>query len=125
MNAMSMRQALLVWHELEMALQGKASHGDVTEIYAYRLTPTCPSLEGGLIYKVLENPAAFAHNEAKTYATQTKNDLIDVCEMFEQTAQAEIRVKTSRFDSISLEEWKKDESHFIHRVHLHVSQKGD
>lgn len=44
-EAIDIGEAVGVWHELELALEGKNSYGgDVAEIYAYRLVP--PRLSG-------------------------------------------------------------------------------
>lgn len=41
----SIHQACTVWNDLRDAMEGKASHGNVAEIYAYRLMPNIPSLD--------------------------------------------------------------------------------
>lgn len=44
-EAIDIGEAVGVWHELELALEGKSSYnGTITEIYAYRLVP--PRLSG-------------------------------------------------------------------------------
>ncbi len=126
MHSMSTKQTLDVWHELELALQGKNGFGgDTAEIYAYRLTPSNPSLEGNGIYNALENPRSYSHEEAIEYVNQTRRDLCDLCRYFEKTTESSVQMVLSRFplNTISLDAWEAsgNDMLFVHRVHLQVT----
>jgi hypothetical protein len=41
----SIHQACTVWNDLRDAMEGKASHRNEAEIYAYRLMPNIPTLD--------------------------------------------------------------------------------
>lgn len=107
----STMELLLLWGDLVEAYHGKASHGDTTEIYAYRLTRYSPLVHG--------NPKP-SKEAAAEIAINAANALCAIAEEFCDHYDCNVEM-----DGQSLETWCKAHNNwhrdfFDHRCHVHV-----
>lgn len=63
----SIHQACTVWNDLRDAMEGKASHGNEAEIYAYRLMPNTPILSIAAKIKAAKSLIALIDLFRETY----------------------------------------------------------
>jgi hypothetical protein len=105
----SIHQACILWDALRDAMIGKASHGFETEIYAYTLMPSIPSLNPiGL------NLSAVNHNANYIKAAQA---LVEIVNLFQEQ-----HPNISAFiDGYPTDLWLKEISaNFKHRVKVEI-----
>lgn len=134
MHNLSIAQALDVWSELEMALHGTNGYGrNVAEIYVYRFSPDCPSLD-----QVLKEPerwkGTMAERNAREDLERINTSLFNLLSYFaaKRDAIVELEYKKPREERMVPprdDKWRKvgawvKKTEFSHRIHVRVKKKG-
>ncbi len=111
MTTMNIRQALGVWRELELALQGcNGFGGDTAEVYAYRLQENQPARGRG---------APFLDDQYREADDAAARDLADLCNLFAEVAGAEVEI-----DGMTVGEWATTPGRFSHRVRVRCQPRA-
>lgn len=111
-------ELLRIWAELTSAYYGRASHGDVAEIYAYRLMVRSPKAEKDIV----EAKGNIAwHSLHRDKFISAAKALCELCELFRDEFECRITI-----DGYQLSEWRflhtsENGVLFDHRAHVKVN----
>lgn len=109
---MGMRDALLLWSELEQALHGTHGFGtDTAEIYAFRVVRANPSAA------LRDTDTKLGREAQADYAAEVGQNLSAILALFAETRECLIEVDGRPFDP------KVGVEPFVHRTHVRVIPK--
>jgi hypothetical protein len=106
------RQLVRVWHHLEQAAVGKASHGYVAEVYAYAVSPRDPAAEGGPA-----DGGIFGRAARLSQARLAERSLAALLRLFVDVTGCTVEV-----DGLTIEGWERAGDGFSHRCHVRVTE---
>ena len=87
-------QVARLWADLEDAYQGRASHGDTAEVYAYRMLPYDPTFASALTRTRTTSDEEAIRDNAKL----ARDALVSVARAFEEHRECKVFVQGANLD---------------------------
>ena len=108
-------QVAQLWADLEDAYEGCASHGDTTEVYAYRLLPYDPMLNAAMGLRTPPTDGMYA-DALRDGAIMARDALVSVARAFEKRRECKVFVIGTPLDAFAAD------NGFTHRVPVRVQK---